>query len=117
MIDRLAKNNQALESRAGQLRSFGEIMRLGPAISHTTSLLRLGLQKACERIDDGRGWVLSLDGSRRRHFRVACEVATNDGCQSRERLETFIFKKKTVSLSKKIRNQRRQNRAIPDDKD
>ena len=84
LIERLENNNQALETRAGQLRSFGEVMQLSPATLNTTRLLKLGLQKACEGVGAGRGWVLLLDESRRHHFRVACEVDTNDGCQSRE---------------------------------
>jgi GAF domain-containing protein len=84
LIDRLEKNNQALESRAGQLRSFGEVMQLSPGSPSTTGLLKLGLQKACEGVGAGRGWLLLLDESRRHHFRVACEVDTSSECQSRE---------------------------------
>jgi GAF domain-containing protein len=84
LIERLEKNNQALASHAGQLRSFGEVMQLSPATPDTTGLLKLGLQKACEGVGAGRGWVLLLDESRRHHFKVACEVDTNGGCQRRE---------------------------------
>jgi GAF domain-containing protein len=84
LIDRLEKNNRALESRAGQLRSFGEIMELSPASPNPTRLLKLGLQKACQGVAAGRGWVLLLDESRRHHFRVACEVDTKSDYQSRE---------------------------------
>lgn len=87
LIERLEKNNQALESRAWQLRSFGEVMQPSPATPNTTRLLKLGLQKACEGVGAGRGWVLLLDESRRHHFKVACEVDTNGGCQSRERFK------------------------------
>jgi GAF domain-containing protein len=59
-------------------------MELSPASSNSTRLLKLGLQKACEGIDAARGWVLLLDESRRHHFRVACEVDTDSGLQSRE---------------------------------
>jgi len=84
LIERLEKNNQALESRAWQLHSFGEVMQLSPATANTTRLLKLGLQKACEGVGAGRGWVLLLDESRRHHFKVACEVDRNGGYQSRE---------------------------------
>jgi GAF domain-containing protein len=84
LIDRLEKNNQALESRAGQLRAFGEVIELSSASPNTTGLLKLGLQKACEGVGAGRGWLLLLDESRRHHFRVACEVDTSGDCQSRE---------------------------------
>ncbi len=84
LIDRLEKNNQALESRAGQLRSLGELMEFSPTTANSNLLLKLGLQKACEGIDAGRGWVLLLDKSRRHHFRVVCEVDTSSGFQSRE---------------------------------
>ena len=55
LIERLEKNNQALESRAGQLRSLGEVMEFNPARPHSNRLLKLGLQKACEGIGAGRG--------------------------------------------------------------
>ena len=84
LIERLEKNNQALESRAGQLRTLAEIMEFVPAGPNAGQLLRLGLQKACEGVRAGRGWVLLLDESRRHHFRVACEVDTSGGSQSRE---------------------------------
>ena len=84
LIERLEKNNQALESRAGQLRSFGEVIQFSPATPNASRLLKLGLQKACEGVGAGRGWVLLLDESRRHHFRVTCEVDTNSGLQSRE---------------------------------
>ena len=84
LIERLEKNNQALESRAGQLRSFGEVMQFSPANQNTTDLLKLGLQKACEGVGAERGWVLLLDESRRHHFRVACEVDIGGDCQSRQ---------------------------------
>jgi len=84
LIERLEKNNQALESRAGQLRTLAEIMQFDPATPNSGGLLRLGLQKACEGMIAGRGWVLLLDESRRHHFRVACEVDTSGGSQSRE---------------------------------
>ena len=84
LIERLEKNNQALESRAGQLRSFGEVMQFSPANPNTTDLLKLGLQKACEGVGAERGWVLLLDESRRHHFRVACEVDIGGDCQSRQ---------------------------------
>ena len=84
LIERLEKNNQALESRAGQVRSFGEVMQFNPVTPNASRLLKLGLQKACEGVEAGRGWVLLLDESRRHHFRVACEVDTNSGLQSRE---------------------------------
>ena len=84
LIDRLEKNNQALELRAGQLRSFGEVMQFNPTSPSTTRLLKLGLQRACEGVGAGRGWVLLLDESRRHHLRVVCEVDARDDCQSRE---------------------------------
>jgi GAF domain-containing protein len=84
LIERLEKNNQALESRAGQLRSLREVVELNPASSNSTRLLKLGLQKACEGISARRGWVLLLDESRRHHFTVACEVDMNNGLQSRK---------------------------------
>ncbi len=84
LIERLEKNNQALESRAGQLRSLGEVMEFTPARPNSTRLLKLGLHKACEGIGAERGWVLLLDESRRHHFRVACEVDTNGSFQRRE---------------------------------
>jgi GAF domain-containing protein len=84
LIDRLEKNNQALESRAGQLRSLGEVMELSPASANSHILLKLGLEKACEGIAARRGWVLLLDESRRHHFKVACEVDTSGGLQSRQ---------------------------------
>ena len=87
LIERLENNNQALESRAGQLRSFGEVMQLSPATPNATRLLKFGLQKACEGVGAGRGWVLLLDETRRHHFRVACEVDTNGGCESREEVK------------------------------
>jgi len=90
LLERLEKNNQALESRATQLRSLGEVMELSPASPNSTRLLKLGLQKACEGIGAGRGWVLLLDESRRHHFRVACEVDTNSGFQSREGLKIAL---------------------------
>jgi GAF domain-containing protein len=43
----------------------------------------LGLQKACEGVGAGRGWILLLDESRRHHFRVACEVDAEGGGPSR----------------------------------
>lgn len=83
LIDRLEKNNQALEARAGQLHSLGELMNLSSSVAHTNGLLRLGLEKACEGIGAGRGWVLMLDESRRHHFTVVCEVDTKGRSQSR----------------------------------
>jgi len=84
LIERLENNNQALESRAGQLRSLGEVLAFSPARQNSTHLLQLGLQKACEGIGAERGWVLLLDDSRRHHFRVACEVDTNSNFQRRK---------------------------------
>ncbi|MCG6917518.1 MAG: GAF domain-containing protein, partial [Deltaproteobacteria bacterium] len=84
LIDRLEKNNQALESRAGQLRSLGELIEFSVANANTKLVLKLGLQKACQGIDAGRGWLLLLDESRRHHFTVACEVDTKTGSQNRE---------------------------------
>ena len=84
LVERLEKTNRALEFRAGQLTRLGEIMQFGPATQNGSRLLKLGLQKACEGVDAGRGWILLLDESRRHHFRIACEVDVEGNCPSRE---------------------------------
>jgi GAF domain-containing protein len=84
LAERLEKTNRALESRAGQLTGLGEIMQFGPATQNGSRLLKLGLQKACEGVGAGRGWILLLDESRRHHFRIACEVDAEGNCPSRE---------------------------------
>ena len=81
LVDRLENNNQALESRAGQLRSLGELMNLSSSVPHSRPLLKLGLEHACEGVGAERGWVLILDESRRHHFTVVCEVDKNGGSQ------------------------------------
>lgn len=84
LLERLEKNNGALESRASQLSGLGEIMQFGAATQNGSRLLRLGLQKACEGVGAGRGWILLLDESRRHHFRVACEIDAEGGGPSRQ---------------------------------
>lgn len=81
LVDRLENNNQALESRAGQLRSLGELMNLSSSVPHSRPLLKLGLEQACQGVGAERGWVLMLDESRRHHFTVVCEVDKNGGSQ------------------------------------
>ena len=87
LVDRLEKNNQALESRAGQLRSFGELTDPNSAIIPANALLKLGLQKACEGIGARRGWLLMLDDSRRHHFTVASEINKNGDATKREGIQ------------------------------
>ncbi len=83
LIDRLEKNNQALELRAAQLRSLGELSDPNSSTLCANRLLKLGLQRACEGIGAGRGWIFLLDESRRHQFTVVCELDTNGSFRTR----------------------------------
>lgn len=87
LVTRMEKNNQALESRAGQLRSLGELTDPNSTSLSANFLLKLGLQKACEGVGAGRGWVLMLDHSRRHHFTVECEIDSNGSSFQREGIQ------------------------------
>jgi len=87
LVDRLEKNSQALESRSGQLRSFGELIDPNSTAIPANVLLKLGLQIACEGIGARRGWLLMLDDSRRHHFTVASEINVNGNSTKREGIQ------------------------------
>jgi len=87
LVDRLEKNNQALESQAGQLRSFRELTDPNSASIPANVLLKIGLQKACEGIGARRGWLLMLDDSRRHHFTIASEINANGNSTKREGIQ------------------------------
>ena len=111
LIDRLEKNNQALESRAIQLRSLAEITDPHSASMGANLLIKLGLQKACEVIGASRGWILMLDESRRHHFTVVCAFDCNGSSQSRmearipfseTKVKQAVIKRKPLFLADSI---------------
>jgi GAF domain-containing protein len=83
LLDRLEENNQKVELKAAQLRCLVELADSSSDSIDTNLLLELGLQQACRGVGAGRGWLLMLDESRRHHFTVICEVATNGSSQNR----------------------------------
>ena len=83
LMDRLEKNNQALESQAIQLRSLAELTDPNSVSMGANLVVKLGLEKACEVIGASRGWILMLDESRRHHFTVVCEFDSNGSSQHR----------------------------------